>query len=168
MRDYVERLIKLYHTPSGKRMFRYTMVSVISTCISFGALIIIYVVLKLWTQVPSTLVSNLTGVLPSYYLNRNWAWGKAGKSHVTREVLPFWVASVLGILASVAAAAEARHISLTHHLHHAASSVLVLGANILAFSVLWVFKFMVFNRLFHVTPEAEAELELKASSPESS
>ena len=69
---------------------------------------------------------------------------------MTREVLPFWVASVLGILASVAAAAEARHISLTHHLHHAASSVLVLGANILAFSVLWVFKFMVFNRLFHV------------------
>jgi putative flippase GtrA len=168
MRDYVERLLELYNTPSGKRMFRYTMVSIISTSISFAVLIIIYGVLKLWTQVPSTLISNLTGVLPSYYLNRNWAWGKAGKSHVTREVLPFWIASVLGILASVAAAAEARHISIAHHLHHLSSTLLVVGANVLAFSVLWVFKFIVFNRLFHVTPEAEAELELKASSPESS
>src|SRR5580698_4028552 len=115
MREQVERLIELYHTPSGKRMFRYTMVSVISTVISFSVLIIIYYVLNLWTQVPSTLVSNLSGVLPSYYLNRNWAWGKNGKSHLTREVLPFWVASVIGILASVAAATEARHISLAHH-----------------------------------------------------
>src|SRR3984957_18420712 len=131
MRDYVERLLLLYNTPSGKRMFRYTMVSVISTGISFAALILIYGVFKLWTQVPSTLVSNLTGVLPSYYLNRNWAWGKAGKSHVTREVLPFWIASVLGILASAAAAAEARHISVAHHLHHTSSTVLVVGANVI-------------------------------------
>src|SRR5271155_4862676 len=134
MRDFVERLWRLYHTPTGKRMFRYTMVSVISTVISFTSLIIIYGVLKLWTQVPSTLVSNMTGIIPSYYLNRNWAWGKSGKSHVTREVLPFWVASVIGILMSVLAASYARHISVAHHLHHLSSTLLVVAANVAAFS----------------------------------
>ncbi len=168
MREFVERLWRLYHTPSGKRMFRYTMVSVISTVVSFTVLILIYGVFKVWTQVPSTLVSNLSGVLPSYYLNRHWAWGKSGKSHVMREVVPFWVASVIGILFGVAAGAEARHVSLAHHLHHLSSSVLLLASNVAAFAVLWVVKFIVFNRLFHVTPEAEAEIELKAASPESS
>ncbi len=168
MREFVERLWAMYHTPSGKRMFRYTMVSIISTVISFTVVILLYGVFKVWTQVPSTLVGNLSGVLPSYYLNRNWAWGKSGKSHMTREVLPFWVASVIGILLGVAAGAEARHVSLSHHFGHFVNSVILLSANVIAFSVLWVVKFIVFNRLFHVTPEAEAEIALKAASPESS
>jgi hypothetical protein len=36
----------------------------------------------------------------------------------------------------------------------------VLGANTLAFAMLWIVKFMVFNRLFHVDPVSEAEAEL--------
>lgn len=163
MPGLIERVWRLYHTPMGKRMFRYTMVSVISTAITFSVLAIVYGVFKLWTEVPSTLFANLTGVLPSYYLNRNWAWGKSGRSHVTREVLPFWIASVAGILLSLVAANEARHVSISHHFHHFGSTVLVLGANVLAFGVLWILKFIVFNRLFHVTPEAEAELELEAT-----
>jgi putative flippase GtrA len=168
MREFVERVWRLYHTPMGKRMFRYTMVSVISTIISFTALILVYGVFKIWTEVPSSLFGNVTGIAPSYYLNRHWAWGKSGRSHATREVVPFWVASLIGTLFSVLAAAEARHISLSHHLRHFDSTLLVVGAQVVAFSLLWVLKFIVFNRLFHVTPEAEAELELKAANPGSS
>ena len=76
-----------------------------------------------------------------------------------REVVPFWTASLIGILFGAASGAEARHISLAHHLHHFSSSVLLLSANVIAFAVLWVAKFIVFNRLFHITPEAEAEIE---------
>jgi putative flippase GtrA len=158
--DTVVRLWRLYQTPLGKRLFRYSMVSVVSTIVSLGTLAIVYGVFRVWTEVPSTLFANLVAVVPSYYLNRNWAWGKSGRSHVTREVLPFWVASVAGILLSILTSSEARDFSLAHHLHHFGSTVIVEGANIFAFGVLWVLKFLVFNRLFHVTPEAELEEEL--------
>lgn len=158
--DTAVRLWRLYQTPLGKRLFRYSMVSVVSTIVSLGTLAIVYGVFRVWTEVPSTLFANLVAVVPSYYLNRNWAWGKSGRSHVTREVVPFWVASVAGILLSIVTSSGARDFSQRHHFHHFGSTVVVEGANIFAFGVLWVLKFVVFNRLFHVTPEAELEEEL--------
>ena len=35
-----------------------------------------------------------------------------------------------------------------HHLQHLARTVLVVGANIAAFGILWLLKFLVLNRLF--------------------
>jgi putative flippase GtrA len=151
MVDLVVRLWRYYHTPTGKKMFRYTMVSVVSTAVSTLILLLVFGVFRVWTEVPSALFGNIVATVPSYYLNRRWAWGKTGKSHMWREVVPFWALSIAGILLSVATESEARHIGLAHFAHdHVIRTGLVLGANILAFGVLWVIKFMVFNKLFHV------------------
>jgi putative flippase GtrA len=155
MSEYLARLVALYRTPGGKRMFRYAMVSVISTVASFAVLTLVYGVFRVWSEVPSTVFANTVATVPSYYLNRNWAWGKSGRSHLVREVLPFWTMSFIGIGLSVFSAALAKHLSDKHHLHHLASTVLVDGANLAMFGVLWVVKFMIFNRLFHVHPELE-------------
>jgi putative flippase GtrA len=158
------RVWRIYHTPTGKKMFRYTMVSVISTAVSFTVLFLVYGVFRIWTEVPSTIFANVVASVPAYYLNRTWAWGKTGRSHLMREVIPFWAMSAAGITLSMFTAAAARHISSTHHLHHFGSTVLVLVANSFAFGILWVLKFLVFNRLFHVQSvsdmEAQAEAEL--------
>ena len=151
MSSLVVRLWRSYNTPAGKKMFRYTMVSVISTGVSTLVLLIVYGVLRVWSEVPSALFGNILATVPSYYLNRRWAWGKTGPSHVWREVVPFWTLSIAGILLSVATESEARHVGIAHFDHdHAIRTVLVLGANLLAFGVLWIVKFLVFNRLFHV------------------
>jgi putative flippase GtrA len=153
MRGVIRRLWRYYHTPSGKKMFRYTMVSVVSTAVSTVVLLLVYGVFRVWTEVPSALFGNLVATVPSYYLNRSWAWGKTGRSHMRREVLPFWTLSIAGMLLSVATESEARHIGLAHFEHdHLARTVLVLGANFLAFGILWVVKFLVFNRLFKLAP----------------
>jgi putative flippase GtrA len=34
---------------------------------------------------------------PSYYLNRTWTWAKRGKSHLRKEIIPFWTMSLFGI-----------------------------------------------------------------------
>jgi putative flippase GtrA len=162
MLDALLRVWRLYHTPTGKKMFRYTMVSVISTIVSASVLAIVYGALRLWSEVPSTVVANVVATVPSYYLNRNWAWGKSGRSHVLREVVPFWVASAAGIFLSILAATEARHLGDAHHFHHFGRTVLVLGANFGAFGTLWVLKFLVFNRLFHVHPVADLEAQAEA------
>src|ERR1700730_8059815 len=83
----VMRLWRLYHTPTGKKMFRYTMVSVISTVVSFSVLFLVYGVLRVWSEVPSTIFANLVASVPAYYLNRNWSWGKSGGAHLLNAVV---------------------------------------------------------------------------------
>ena len=151
MRDVVVNLWRYFNTPSGKKMFRYTMVSVISTGVSTVVLLLVYGVFRVWTEVPSAVFGNLVATVPSYYLNRTWAWGKTGRSHIRREIIPFWTLALAGILLSVVTESEARHIGLSYLRHdHLARTVLVLGANFLAFGLLWVVKLLVFNRLFKI------------------
>jgi len=148
-----ERLVHLWerrNTPEAKHLLKYTMVSVVSTIVSFGVLFLVFGVLKLWGQIASTVFANAVATLPSYYLNRKWVWGKGGRSHLTKEILPFWSLSAIGIAVSIGGAALARHISITHNLPHMEQTALVLLANLLSFAVFWVLKFMIFNKMFHV------------------
>jgi len=159
MRELIDRAVAAYQTPTGRKMFRYTMVSVVSTAVSLGILALVFGVLHLWSEVPSAIFANAVATVPSYYLNRKWAWGKSGRSHLFKEVLPFWAASFAGLVASTLAASWARDFSDTHQLHHFGRTVVVLGANFTAYGVLWIGKFLIFNRLFrHSHDEAEAEL----------
>ncbi len=158
MRDAFLRSWRLYQTPQGKKLFRYTMVSVVSTAVSFGVLTIVYGLLRWWTEVPSTIFANAVATVPSYYLNRKWAWGKGGRSHLWREVVPFWAMSLAGIALSTVTAGVARDFSRNHHLHHFGSTVMVDGANLFAFGILWVLKFMLFNRLFRHHPVDDGEV----------
>jgi putative flippase GtrA len=168
--ERVERLRSAYNTPAGKKMFRYVVQSAITTVVSFVVLGLVYGVFKVWTEVPSTLFANVVAVVPSYYLNRNWVWGKGGRSHLLKEVAPFWAASLVGIGLSVLTSSEARHLGLKYFAHaHGTRTAMVEGANLLAFGVLWVLKFLVFNRLFREHPVDDAEPSgaemLMASAP---
>ena len=140
------------HTPEAKQLIRYTMVSVISTAVSFGVLALVFGVLHLWGEIESTVFANVVATVPSYFLNRMWVWGKGGRSHLMKEIVPFWVMSTIGIVVSIGGAAVARHIGKVHHLTHLQQTVVVLLANLFSFGLFWVLKYMLYNRLFHVHP----------------
>jgi putative flippase GtrA len=150
-----QRVSRVYQTPSGKKIIRYTMVSVVSTAVSLGTLGIVFGLLHLWSEVPSAIFANVVATPPSYYLNRRWAWGKSGKSHLFKEVVPFWVASFVGLALSTWAAAMARDFSNSHHFHHLGHTVIVLGGNLGAYGVLWILKFLLFQLLFRQSPLAD-------------
>ena len=40
----------------------------------------------------------------------------------------------------------------SHHLSHFDTAVLVNVANLLSFAILWIVKFLIYNKLFHVDP----------------
>jgi putative flippase GtrA len=149
------RCSQFFRTAIGKRIFRYSIVSVVSTVLSFTLLGIVFGVLRLWTEVPSTIFVSAMMVLPNYYLNRRWVWGKTGRSHWRREVLPFWALSIWGTLLSIATAALARHISIANHLSHADATALLLTVTITAFGCVWGVKFLIFNRMFRVIPDID-------------
>jgi putative flippase GtrA len=137
------------HTHEGRKLIRYTAVSGISTICSFTVLFFWFGVFKIWTQVPSTIFANAVATIPSYYLNRTWAWGKSGRSHLMREVVPFWTMSALGIGVSIIGAKFAKVIAVHHHLPHWEATALLLIANVASFGVFWVLKLLLFNKLFH-------------------
>lgn len=150
MAELFQRLWAWLHTHEGKKIVRYLTVSVITTGVSVGVLGLVYGVFGWWSEVPSTIFANAVATFPSYWLNRNWAWGKSGRSHLTREVIPFWVVAAAGIAFSMIGASVVGHFGQTHHLPHAVQTVLVMAANVVSFGIFWILKLLLFNRLFHV------------------
>ncbi len=137
----------------GTKLFRYTMVSVISVVISE---LVLFGALHLMDAVWANVVAVMVGTIPSYELNRRWAWGKTGKGHLWREVAPFWVLSFIGLLVSTGAVA----VAATYVGHNPATlgGKLVINATTLgAFGVLWVGKFVVFNKVLFAHRPAELD-----------
>lgn len=158
-----EHLWQKRSTPEAKQLFRYTMVSVVSTVVSFTTLFIVFGVLHLWEEVASTVFANAVATVPSYYLNRSWVWGKNGRSHLMKEIVPFWVMSALGIVVSMGGATIAGDVGVDHHLGHLAQTALVLFANLMSFAVFWILKFLVYNQLFKVHPVEELDELVEAA-----
>ncbi|HXA31252.1 MAG TPA: GtrA family protein [Acidimicrobiales bacterium] len=144
-------------TPDGLKIVRYTLVSVISALTSLFILTIVYGVFRLWSEVFSAFFANVMAGFPSYFLNRRWVWKKSGRSHLWREILPFWVMAISGIVFALYTSWLAHNFADAHHLHHLARTALVVAANIAAFGILWLVKFVVLNRLFTVIADAEVE-----------
>ena len=111
MTQALARAWRFSRTPEGLKLIRYTAVSVISALTSLVVLTIVYGVLRLWSEVFSTLFANVVAGVPSYILNRRWVWGKSGRSHWWREILPFWVMSLTGIGFALLTATSAPQIS---------------------------------------------------------
>jgi putative flippase GtrA len=145
------------HTPEAKQLIKYTMVSVISTVASFGVLAIVYGLHIIKGEIEATVFANVVATVPSYFLNRMWVWGKGGRSHLMKEIVPFWVMSAIGITVSIGGAAVARHIGKIHHLTHIQETAVLLLANLISFGLFWVLKYMLYNRLFHVHPVEELD-----------
>ena len=92
-----------------------------------------------WDPVPSNVTSVAIGSIPSYVLNRSWVWQKRGKSHLWKEIVPFWGMALLGLLLSTVAVAWASTWN--------DATIVVSAANLGAFGVIWVGKFFVLHHL---------------------
>ena len=90
------RIRQIVAHPSSLKLFKYAGVSVISTIVSQVTLFMTFGVWRVMSEVPANILANAVATVPSYYLNRKWVWGKSGRSHLWREVVPFWVLSFVG------------------------------------------------------------------------
>jgi putative flippase GtrA len=172
--DRLQALYDWLHTHEGRKIFRYSMVSVVSTGVSLVVIAFVYGVFHIWSEIPSTVFGNAVATFPSYWLNRKWAWGKHGRSHFWKEVVPFWAMAAAGIAFSIIWAALARHWAIKYQLNHLETTVLVMAANVMSFAIFWVLKLLVFNRMFriemdefdeHLTHEEEQAAEKEHSLP---
>ena len=128
---------------------RYSASSVVATVVSQLAFALCY-----WfgtAALVATLVAWLAGAVPNYVLNRRWTWGRSGQK------LPY---TMIVIGSAVTAAVVT---SVTDHLvqpvdSHALKTLLVTGSYFGTYAVLFIVKFVLFDRLvFAKSPPAAAD-----------
>ena len=133
--------------PWARRLvLRYSLVSLVSVAVFQSMLLVAFGLLH-WTAQLANMVACTVATVPSYYLNRSWAWGRRGRSHLWREVVPFWALAFLGLALSTWAADLGSTLASHLTTSHAATTVIVMAAALLAFGVLWIGKFAVFGSL---------------------
>ena len=76
-------------TTHGRKLFRYTLVSVASTTTSIVVIAIVYGFRVIPDEVAATIVGNVVATIPSYNLNRKWTWGKSGRVTFAARSFPF-------------------------------------------------------------------------------
>jgi glycosyltransferase XagB len=132
---------------------RYSLVSLISIAISQSVLMVAFGMLH-WTARLSNVVACAVATVPSYYLNRTWTWGRGGASSLWREVVPFWALAFLGLAFSTWAADFGSTLARQAAVSHEMATAIVMASALLAFGVLWIGKFAIFNlMLFAERPQ---------------
>jgi putative flippase GtrA len=144
-----ESIQEKLRTPLGRKLFRYSMASVVAVVVSNLSLLLFVGVLRMGVVLASTLATTVATV-PSYQMNRKWAWGKSGKSHLLKEVVPFWGLAVIGWAFSTYSVYLVDNLAQAHHLSHVARTATVVLTYFFAYGVLWVGKFVIFNKLMFV------------------
>ncbi|MEA2702349.1 MAG: hypothetical protein QOD63_294 [Actinomycetota bacterium] len=108
-----------------------------------------------WSARTSNIVAVCVSAIPSYWLNRAWAWGKTGKSHLMKEIVPFWSMALLGLILSTWSVdfAESHAASITSST--IGQKLIINVAALAAFGVLWVGKFVILNRVLFAHPRGD-------------
>lgn len=147
----------LARSPAGRKLIRYAAVSCVGIVltqvlfnginfITFGSeshgIFVSDHHIRPWV---SNVVSVGITTVPTYYLNRAWVWKKRGRSHMGKEVLPFWAFSFAGLAISTLL------VGLVSHGHHGKPTLTQQltydVAQLAGFGVLWIARFFVLDRL---------------------
>jgi putative flippase GtrA len=134
---------------------RYSASSVVATVVSQLAFALCY-----WfgtAAIAATVVAWFAGAVPNYVLNRRYTWGRSGQK------LPYTII----VLGSAVTAAVVT--SVTDHLvqpleSHAWKTILVSGSYLATYAILFIVKFVLFDRLVFAKPATAAE-SVEARTP---
>jgi putative flippase GtrA len=133
-------------SPVGQKLFRYSLASIVAVIVSVVLLVLFNGVIGLSAWVSSTLATAIAAI-PNYEMNRKWAWGKTGRSHLLKEVVPFWALAFIGWAFSTFSVHLMENYANHHDFSHVLTTFSVTVVYIAAFGVLWVAKFIIFNKV---------------------
>ncbi|HWJ63851.1 MAG TPA: GtrA family protein [Acidimicrobiales bacterium] len=161
-------------TEGGQRAIRYSATSLI--CVGITQVLIILFMnvidIRVFDSVSREIQSNLAATMltsiPAFALNKYWVWGKRGRAHMRREVLPFWAFTVAGWILSTGMVALVTNIAGDNETE---KTILVMAANIMGFGTLWVLKYLFLDKIMfgadHHTPyDEDIELEEAGIEPD--
>lgn len=137
--------VAFLRSDNGRKWVRYTAVSAVGVVVSEILIIIFSGGMKM-SGVPTNILAVAISSVPAYYLNRAWVWGKRGKNHLTREVIPFWAFAFAGLVISTMIVAVIVPHPAPPHAPWTYTARVMFG-NFAGFGILWVAKFFAFEKL---------------------
>ena len=132
--SFVARLIDGH----GVKFFRYSGVSVVNVIIGQSMLYFFHAGVGLpgWlANVAAVTISTA----PAYWMMRHWVWAQSGAHSFTNEVAPFWGMAFVGLVLSTVV------VGIVDH--KGGSEVAVQFASIGSFGLLWVFKYVLLEKV---------------------
>jgi putative flippase GtrA len=157
-------------TDAGRRALRYSATSAVGVV---GSQILLQLFSSNaglnWEPDRANFTAACMMSVPAFLLNKYWVWGKSGRAHIRREILPFWVFTVAGWVLSTATVKYAANHTDPETLMRQLS---VSAASIGGFGILWVLKYMFLDKIMfgpnHHTPyDEDIELEEAGIDPSS-
>lgn len=124
---------------------RYTAASVIAGVISQVVFLVTY-----WfgaAPVVASVVAFVAGAVPNYLMNRRWAWRQTGKPHPVRETLPYAAIIIVTALTAILMTTLADRWVVANIDSHGLQVFLVGAAFLGTYGVMFVLKFVLFDRL---------------------
>lgn len=122
------------------------MVSVIGMSVSQVCIIILTHTAHL-ADVVVNFIAVAVSSIPAYLLNRAWVWGKHGKNHLMKEVVPFWAFSFAGLVFSTVLVALIGPDLKAGETATVVDTLRIMVANVGGFGILWIAKFFVLDKL---------------------
>ena len=122
----------------GALAIKYSMVSVFGVIFTQAELLVFVALLDrdpTWSNVIAVSIC----AVPVFFLNKRWVWSHDGKVSFRREILPFWVFTLAGLLLSTGLVAVAERSS--------DSTLLIMAASVAGFGILWVAKFLFLDKV---------------------
>lgn len=148
-----DELLDRFRSPQVQKLFRYSVASAVSVVVSVVCLVI-FSGLFGWRAIVASSAATAVATVPNYVMNRRWAWGKDGRSHLLKEVVPFWVLAFIGWAFSTFCVNWMESVAKHHHYSHVVKTGTLAVVYVGAFGILWVAKFIIFNKvLFAHHPE---------------
>ncbi len=119
--------------------FRYLLVSGLNV-VNHQALLFLANTVWGWSGGRANVFAAVVAAVPAYLLSRRWVWQTRGNHSFRREILPFWIIAVLGLVVSTLMAELADRTF--------GSGLPVALGSIAGYLVVWVLKFLVLEKLF--------------------
>ena len=136
----VRRRVRL---PSWLRFSRY----VAGSAICFVVSEIVFVALfwpGLLGSKGAAIAASIAGIIPGYFLNRSWTWGRKGRSDFWREVVPYWATALISTVLAALGTGAANAIFADEE--RSVRTIINAAAYMLVYGVLFVAKYIVFHR----------------------
>jgi putative flippase GtrA len=127
-----------------RRVVGCMSVSVATTCLSVSILVTLAFGFGVSAGI-ANLVGVACGIPPSYFGNRRFVWKRRGRHDVAREVVPFWLLSIGGLIASTWLVANVG--TLSAHWPAAARGIALPAASVAVFGSLWLLQFAFLDRV---------------------
>jgi len=141
------RSLRTYlRSDTGRRSLRYVAMSGVAVVVSQVVLLITYGHLR-WNELAAQTAAVVVSTIPAYFMSRMWVWEKGGRSHLWKEVVPFWGISFGQFLISLVGVHFGQGVVERLTDDHKLRTVGLLTISLGLYGIMWVGKFVLLNRV---------------------